>query len=387
MALSTVEARQLNDALLSAYDFHSMERMLFFELGKDLQQISPVVGDFRQIVFAVIRESERGGWTNDLVHAAHDANPGNPVLKAFTDKFLRFKGSAAALEKVIRRTNGFIDVSQWRRRLERIERQVCFIEIAGDHFGTGFLINHDLVVTNYHVIEDLLGDQPRFQPEQVRVRFDFRKSEDGTVLNDGVRYQLNNAAWLVDHTPYSANDPRDLAPAADELDYAVLRVAARELSGGGAATPGNEPIVGSADKIRGWIAVPEAAYAFTPGEALFIVQHPKDQPLKMALDTDGIEGVKFDGKRVRYRTNTEHGSSGSPCFNSNWELVALHHMGDPDWVTPGWNQGVPIARIRDHWAANQLLNVMFGDGNQPAAADTPAAAPVTVDDEVDDLLG
>ena len=35
--------------------------------------------------------------------------------------------------------------------------------------------------------------------------------------------------------------------------------------------------------------------------------------------------------RVRYRTNTEEGSSGAPCFDKDWELVALHHSGDPNY--------------------------------------------------------
>ena len=29
--------------------------------------------------------------------------------------------------------------------------------------------------------------------------------------------------------------------------------------------------------------------------------------------------------RLRYQTNTEDGSSGSPVFNREWRVVALHH--------------------------------------------------------------
>ena len=53
--------------------------------------------------------------------------------------------------------------------------------------------------------------------------------------------------------------------------------------------------------------------------------------------------------RVRYTTRTEPGSSGSPCFDIDWNLVALHHSGDPKYaqfkVKPDWNEGIPFATI------------------------------------------
>jgi V8-like Glu-specific endopeptidase len=56
--------------------------------------------------------------------------------------------------------------------------------------------------------------------------------------------------------------------------------------------------------------------------------------------------------RVRYRTNTEEGSSGSPCFNQDWELVALHHSGDPNFERPAtYNEGIPFEAILKRLAA------------------------------------
>ena len=69
--------------------------------------------------------------------------------------------------------------------------------------------------------------------------------------------------------------------------------------------------------------------------------------MKLALDTDAITGVQGEGRRVRYSTNTEKGSSGSPCFHQNWNLVALHHSGDEAWV-PTWNEGIPIDLVIAH---------------------------------------
>jgi V8-like Glu-specific endopeptidase len=95
------------------------------------------------------------------------------------------------------------------------------------------------------------------------------------------------------------------------------------------------------------VRVPEAAPAFTEKMPILILQYPKTQPLKLALDTEGVLRLNSNGTRVRYATNTEGGSSGSPCFNINWTLVALHHYGDPSYGQPKYNQGIPVNMIRD----------------------------------------
>ena len=54
---------------------------------------------------------------------------------------------------------------------------------------------------------------------------------------------------------------------------------------------------------------------------------------------------------VRYTTDTEPGSSGSPVFNNSWRLIALHHAaGEQDPGTGQWinNEGVRIDKVIDH---------------------------------------
>jgi hypothetical protein len=91
---------------------------------------------------------------------------------------------------------------------------------------------------------------------------------------------------------------------------------------------------------------------------LMIVQHPDGSPLKLALDTEGIIGLNANGTRVRYATNTEPGSSGSPCFDLDWNLIALHQYGDRNYGHPRYNQGVPVnliqARLTDAGKADVL---------------------------------
>jgi hypothetical protein len=103
---------------------------------------------------------------------------------------------------------------------------------------------------------------------------------------------------------------------------------------------------------RGFVDTPGAAHDFVAKPAMFILQHPDGEPLKLALDTQSVIAVNPNGARVRYRTNTEPGSSGSPCFDADWNLIALHHLGDRNWQNPQFNQGIPFKAIVAHLEAS-----------------------------------
>ena len=97
---------------------------------------------------------------------------------------------------------------------------------------------------------------------------------------------------------------------------------------------------------RGWFGREDMGASPRPSEPLFILQHPGGRSMKLAFDTDAVVGENANGTRLRYRTNTEPGSSGAPCLDGRGRLVALHHLGDPGWhAPPRFNQGIPIARI------------------------------------------
>src|SRR3954453_2828652 len=124
----------------------------------------------------------------------------------------------------------------------------------------------------------------------------------------------------------------------EEPDYAILRLA---RSAGDEAV-GGWP-AGATPPKRGFMKLKTTGEAFAPDSPLVIVQHPSGDPLSIAFDTDSVIRLNDGKTRVRYRTNTEHGSSGSPCFNLKLELVALHHAGDPEYDhPPEYNAGIPI---------------------------------------------
>ena len=352
MTLTPTQLRKLRDALVDAYDEDSFEQMLLFNTGKRLDVIVARKG-FKTTVFNVIMLAEREGWTLKLAAAAHNENPGNAKLMliagelgltpdlVYTDE----QGTTTvespkkrALQRMIEHSNSLLDVSIWREKLGKVETQTCSIEIQNRHKGTGFLLGPSTIITNYHVMKSVIEGSA--SPDDVRIRFDYKRTKGGDEINSGTIFKLaTDDEWLIDQSPYSAADAsgaeeNDSKP--DELDYALLRVADE---------PGNSPLGGNPDAAaRGWIAVPTQEHDFIGEPALFIVQHPDGMPMQLAIDSNAVTGLNANGTRVRYRTNTEPGSSGSPCFDQNWNLVALHHSGDVS-VVPKWNQGIPFTKI------------------------------------------
>jgi len=239
------------------------------------------------------------------------------------------------LERNVRPHLQQLHVRVWVDLLARRERCVCRIERAGRPLGTGFLVGRDAVLTNWHVVEKVIKGAG---PAEVQCRFDYARLPSGET-HEGIMVPLH-ADGCVDHSTYAPAEatrtPETPPPTADQLDYALMRLA--RPVGDDPPEPGSAP--------RGWISMPAALPPIETGAALLILQHPHGAPIKLALDTDAVLGERFDGLRLRYATNTEAGSSGSPCFTMDWELVALHHFGDPAWQAPQFNQGVPIDLIR-----------------------------------------
>ena len=345
--LSGAQYQRFWKALLDAYTYNRLERMLQFRLDKELAHIV-APGTFEDVVFDLIRVAEMEAWTDQLLLAARESNPGNAALLAFGQQLGLAPENTPPrreLEKIIRTTNSFLDITQWRERLGEIEGRVCRVEIQNQPYGTGILLAPDAVMTNYHVVESVIEAEYGFQPSDVVLRFDYRQLKDGTTLSQGKEYRLltTETDWLIDHSPYSPVDmelePKPGLPEPDQLDYALLRVdgSPGDESVGEKPEPGAPP--------RGWIEIPGTAYDFPPDTPLFVVQHPKGAPLKLALDTNAVIGLNGNDTRVAYRTNTEPGSSGSPVFDQNWNLVALHHSGDPDSIMPSYNEGVPFSAI------------------------------------------
>lgn len=180
-------------------------------------------------------------------------------------------------------------------------------------------------------------------PEDAIFRFDYRKKAGMSGLEAGIVCNLAADSWLVDKSPYS---DRDLTvngpdPASDELDYCLVRLAERI---------GEARLGGSSDEktpLRGWIKIGKEQKAGENGEHVFILQHPDSAVLKLAIGDH--KGFNARGNRLLYDANTLPGSSGSPVYNADFELIGIHHRGDKRAyklaMGPETNQGIPISNI------------------------------------------
>lgn len=211
---------------------------------------------------------------------------------------------------------------------------VCRIENPeGTAQGTGFLVGPDLVLTNQHVLKstDWL--------EQAVARFDYRV--DATAIA---------APGRVLHLR------RDFyhSSAAESFDYALVKLEAAPLES--VAVPAGHDMsmldMLRAGKHRGYLAM--TPRFLKADDRVNVIQHPGDQPMKVVLTQNYVVGDMTE-TRVQYVADTMSGSSGSPVFNQNWEVVALHHSGapyPPDDVTRTlkkvWkgryrvNEGIPL---------------------------------------------
>jgi len=89
-------------------------------------------------------------------------------------------------------------------------------------------------------------------------------------------------------------------------------------------------------------AAPLAADPVVLKERVNILGHPGGDEMVVSLQDNRV--VRVESPRLFYRTPTEPGSSGSPVFNQQWELVALHHEG-PAFSKSGANEGLLIGPV------------------------------------------
>ncbi len=194
-------------------------------------------------------------------------------------------------------------------------------------WGTGFLVSPRLLLTNNHVLES----ETRARNSQVE--FNYQEGPLGNLLRTS-NFDLDPGRFLVTD---------------EDLDYTLVAVRERSVSGEALASfPWNRLIAESGKALA--------------TEPVNIVQHPNGEPKQVVLRQNRVLDVYEDF--VHYTADTSPGSSGSPVYNDQWEVVALHHSGvprrdaagrvltrdgtfwrpglEPDWIA---NEGVRISRI------------------------------------------
>jgi endonuclease G len=201
-------------------------------------------------------------------------------------------------------------------------RAVAFVEVnaAGkSSVGSGFMISPQLFLTNQHVIEN------EGAARGAQITFDRETGEDG---------RLGQISTFVLEPDRFALFSRE-----EELDYALVAVGDRTAGSGELAEFGFCPLSDKPDK-------------HVIGMSMNIVQHPNGFPKVIAVRKNILQ-ARTD-RTLLYETDTDHGSSGAPVFNDDWDLVALHHYGEPflelkddqgNAIPSNINEGVRVSAI------------------------------------------
>ncbi|MBW4691974.1 MAG: serine protease [Lyngbya sp. HA4199-MV5] len=268
-----------------------------------------------------------------------DAIPPRPSLGK-ADNSPEFKveiNRVQELEAITNSADNFLDIHQLSGALYCAEAVARIETSDGKAIGTGFLIGPDWLLTNQHVLKK------QSDLEEAVARFNF--------VNDFVGIPSKGKAVKIRTDCYFSSPE-------EKLDYALVRLQDRPIEKEKLATP-NEIREKSMDELlrmgkhQGYLTV--VARGFTEHHRVNIIQHPDGSPLKVVMTQNYV--THSTDSRVQYLADTMGGSSGSPIFNNQWEVVALHHSGTrlteqlPQFIKPAlkgsflFNEGIPMRAI------------------------------------------
>jgi endonuclease G, mitochondrial len=215
----------------------------------------------------------------------------------------------AQLEKIIN-TADFLSVRYLDEGVAaaRSVGRITIRSADGSGYGTGFLVSPRLLLTNHHVLSDADTARRSF------IEFDYQDGIGGTPLTPTKLTFAPGRFFIADR----------------RLDFALVAV---DADPGQLVTFGFNKLTGA----QGTVLI---------GEYVTIVQHPRGEKKQIVLRENKV--IDLPELAVNYSADTEPGSSGSPVFNNQWEVVALHHASVPTTGNEQYaylNEGIRISRI------------------------------------------
>ncbi len=317
MKLSGGEKRQLWKALLDAYrTYDELKIMVEFQLDETLEVIVKI-GNLRTVVFDLIQWAESRGRLEQLIIGSYADNSENPILKEFYKTVFKIR----FIDVPIVTTKDFGPEINWLGPTENIQLQsffqpqpnwydvgflkqaieqtksVCRIEIPTQGIkATGVLIANQFVLSNYHVFDpDRTGNIQTNALKAAILSFG-RFSSQGIGETEGQSFKLDPINPIIESSLTS------------KLDYVLLKVE-------------NSIIQAQDIKPANW----KNSFFLAPKMGINILQHPEGNSMKLSISTDGITAIDSENGKVQYINQAAEGSSGSPCFDDHWNLIALHH--------------------------------------------------------------
>ncbi len=259
-------------------------------------------------------EPERNRLVRRFAKVAHvDEDVGAKLADGQSPAALGLRGVARrGAERIQGATDDFLSVSFLSAGADAATAVARVIDgRTNEAIGTGFLIGAGLFITNNHVIESAA------EADAYLAEFDYEVDRWGAD-RPVTRFALR---WL------------DLTSPEQQLDYTLLRIGERVEGAKTLSQFGRCPLSAAGDK-------------HSLGELVNIIQHPNGERKQVVIRENRLVN-RFDNA-LHYVADTLGGSSGSPVFNDQWEVIALHHWGEPfiaDGEQREVNEGVRISAI------------------------------------------
>ncbi|AHJ96182.1 trypsin-like serine peptidase [Hymenobacter swuensis] len=168
-------------------------------------------------------------------------------------------------------------------------------------WGTGFLVAPNLLLTNQHVISSLQVAQESW------VEFDYEESFGGIIHPTALFNFRPDLVYIS-------------SPADGGLDYALIGVESTPRPESGRPT--------SVLTEFGYNFLFSEEGKLIKGESINALHHPEGQPRQVSMRNNrllALEEPALNNTWMHYETDTLEGSSGSPLFNNQWEVVGVHH--------------------------------------------------------------
>ena len=247
----------------------------------------------------ILSYADNNGDLDQLVEVLLIRYPRNPHLLSFKEHLDYTLGpelTAAdwkepvvveALEKITGASSTLLPINFLEMGLKKAKSvaRVLITRPNGTEAGTGFLLPNNLFLTNNHVIGDLATAQI------AKIQFDYEQSITGMAVVP--------TEFMLDPVP-----PKNFATSVKN-DWTVIRI--------------------KGDANAGFGAIDLIPTTVNKNDFVNIIQHPGGLYKQIGMYHNMV--TYCDNEIIQYLTDTEPGSSGAPVFNSQWEVVALHHSG------------------------------------------------------------
>ncbi|MDZ4792688.1 MAG: trypsin-like peptidase domain-containing protein [Bacteroidota bacterium] len=319
---------QLRDAMATLIPFHNDVLPILTDAGINWQVI-PLSQNPTTLWYNILSYADNNGDLDSLIEVLLVRYPRNPHLISFKEHLDYDTGPELAsldwkepveketLEKITGAKSTLLPINFLEVGLKKAKSvaRVLVKRPNGTEAGTGFLLPNNLFLTNHHVIDDLAT------AAMTTIQFDFEQSITGMAAMP-VEFQLDAANGFA---------------TSKDNDWTAVRM--------------------KGDANTGFGAIDLVPVTAAKNDFVNIIQHPGGQYKQIGMYHNLV--TYADQKIIQYLTDTEPGSSGSPVFNSQWQLVALHHSGGMLWE-PGAkqtqlrNEGININIVIDGLKASNL---------------------------------